>query len=175
MIRCACLLWVYFRTPSGFGAKHMAKSIIFLNTPSGGAHVSVARVSSSQKKLLFLAGLVLLGAALVTGYAVRYRVPASQVLRAREVASATGQVFRTADSLEAKVREFALSEAQRALSANSAVKILRMTLDPDYRGSGESVLVNAEVEANGNLAQVGVVVRIEHTPEGMKAMLAYID
>lgn len=74
-----------------------------------------------------------------------------------------------------KIIDFVLAEVRRRLDPNPDTEIVELKVDPDFRGSEDTYLVNAVLDAHGRKLTVGVVVTVSKTPEGMKASVSYMD
>jgi hypothetical protein len=75
----------------------------------------------------------------------------------------------------AKIIDFVLAEVRKRLDPNPETEIVELKIDPDFHGADGTYLVNAVLDARGRKLTVGVMVSVEHTPEGMKTTMGYVD
>ena len=77
--------------------------------------------------------------------------------------------------IDQKETDFVIAEVRKQLEPNPETEVTELKIDPDYKGPDGSYLVNVVLDAHGRKLMLGVVVSVQHNPEGLHTKMDYID
>ena len=116
----------------------------------------------------FAGAITLLAVAVGQGYAFEQKVEA--------VEPGPGASTMAAPAVDKqKEIDFVLAEVRKQLEPNPETEVVQLSIDPDYRVTASTYLVNTVLDAHGREITLGVMVSVRHKAEGMQATFSYID